>query len=1170
MFAICLFEQVSVCTEIPLDAKATDVMTNDSFTSKINVSERTSVASSELLYQALNGVTTAIYIKDCDQRLVFVNDACCRLFNQSRSELLQKGEADILPSAIASQLHIQDEQTLRGNSQCSTPKTIALEHPNGGYQAVTRHTEVSTDGTTILCYLDVESNASLLEDNTVPQVSLWQIPQLNTLLANVPAAIYQLYRYANGKLQFTFVSPGAYEIFGVSPEAIEADTSHVLAQIHPLDRSEFDQTLNLSAESLEFWFWEGRYYRANGKTGWLQTAARPRCLPDGSTVWNGLLMNITDRKQVEAATIEQAVMEQALADNEIRFRTITRTIPGALIQLRVRNGEYYVDFVSDRIRDIFGLAPETVMGNATTFLERIHPMDTQRFQETVQRAVMEGSPWQFEGRVFIPTQETRWWRIDSMPLPQNHDGITFCGVMLDVTASKMIEEAYRENERQLRLALNVSGMGFWTWDMATDQMVWKTEPGTLFDNTAITYCNTFETYLQNVHLEDRPTVKMAISQALKAGQDYQIEYRLLLGDLDICWVCERGGLWRDPDGFVLGLMGTVVDITNRKDANAALRDSEERNRTLINNIPGAVYRRKADEKWTLLFQSDAILEILGYPPGHPIYQEDWKLIHPGDRVRVKEEIVEAISQKHSFESEYRILHADGTVRWIVETGQPVLDSAGTVQFIDGVLTDITRRKESENRSQELARRESLINRISTQIRDSLELIPILQTTVQAVRCQLETDRVVVYRCESNQTGEIVVEDFHPEWPSVLHKVDVGCCFIEKLPTQAATTTTLAIDNIYDGNLNDRTIQYLEDLQVKGILVAPIFLKKKRWGVLMAHECKAPRSWKSHEIELMTALSGQAGLAIGQADLYRQATENAAHARQQAKDLEAALIELQQTQAKLVQTEKMSSLGQLVAGVAHEINNPVSFIDGNILHASEYTQDLLKLTAHYRAMYPHPPETLARLIEEVDLDFLAQDFPKLLESMRIGAERIKKIVTSLRTFSRMDEAEIKAVNIHDGLDSTVMILQHRLKSNGDRPHIRLSRRYGQLPLVECYAGKLNQVFMNLISNAVDAIEEHIDSDQFTQPPEISITTQYLPSDKAQITIADNGPGISPENRKRIFEPFYTTKPVGKGTGIGLSISYQIVTESHLGTLECDSELGEGTQFHITIPVQQGIT
>ncbi|MBD2501099.1 ATP-binding protein [Anabaena azotica] len=281
--------------------------------------------------------------------------------------------------------------------------------------------------------------------------------------------------------------------------------------------------------------------------------------------------------------------------------------------------------------------------------------------------------------------------------------------------------------------------------------------------------------------------------------------------------------------------------------------------------------------------------------------------------------------------------------------------------------------------------------------------------------------------------------------------------------------------------------------------------------------------------------------------------------------EAGFRDLQNNYTQLLQNEKMAALGQLVAGIAHEVNNPINFIAGNLFHAIDYSQQLLQLINLYQHHYPHPVAEIKTAIAESELDFISSDLPTLLNSMQSGCDRITQIVRSLRNFSRLDESERKPVDIHEGIDSTLVILQSRLKNQKTQHNISVIKEYGNLPLVNCYAGLLNQVFMNLLSNAIDALEDSTFHNETNRNPQITIRTKVTDDQQVIIGIADNGMGIPEDVKRRMFDPFFTTKPVGKGTGLGLSICYQIITEKHRGQINCISTLGQGSEFIINIPL-----
>ena len=468
------------------------------------------------------------------------------------------------------------------------------------------------------------------------------------------------------------------------------------------------------------------------------------------------------------------------------------------------------------------------------------------------------------------------------------------------------------------------------------------------------------------------------------------------------------------------------------------------------------------------------------------------------------------------------------------------------------------------------RRKSLLFSLAGQIRNTLDLDTILSTAVREIRSLLHIDRCYYIWCAVENTMTVLAvthEDTIEGLSSWLG--DLPANEEARLSQHIIQLESVRIDDVTHEDPDTQSI--LQSMGIVSQLVLPLGTRAGQFGAIVCAHGSEARTWTNGEVELLLAAVDQLAIAIDQAELYAKTCAAALAAQTQAQQLQDAMQNLKQTEAQLVQNEKMSSLGQMVAGIAHEINNPVNFISGNLTHASTYITDLLNLVQLYQDHFPDPGDELEEEIEAIELEFIQEDLPKLLESMRMGADRIREIVLSLRNFSRLDEAEMKPVKLEEGIDSTLLILQSRLKGKNGRA-IEVIKRYADLPPVDCYPGSLNQVFMNLLANAIDAEDELREAED--RHPSITITTEPICSnpdleapDRVRITIADNGSGIPHSIVKQLFDPFFTTKPVGKGTGLGLSISYQIVVDQHGGKLWCESEVGRGTSFFVEIPVRQ---
>ena len=596
------------------------------------------------------------------------------------------------------------------------------------------------------------------------------------------------------------------------------------------------------------------------------------------------------------------------------------------------------------------------------------------------------------------------------------------------------------------------------------------------------------------------------------------------------------------------------------------------------------------------------------------------ITHPDD-LSVDREYLRSllVGEIETYSLEKRYQRQDGESIWVEITASLVHTPQDEPKYFLCVVQDISARKtaeaavrDSEAQLRNRAQREELLNRLSNQIRNSLDLNTILETVVQEIRELLQIDRCQFawyYPHERRAYWEVVEEARSLDLPSRTGRYPAE--LIGPLNQKLLNLEIFQVDDVE--KISDAILQsFMRSLCCTSVLSLPMQTPSGTIGAINCIHSSSARPWTACEVELLNAVKAQLLIAIKQAELYAASRRATRVAQEKATQLEKALYDLQRTQAQLIQSEKMSSLGQLVAGVAHEINNPVNFIYGNLIHAQGYFQDLLALVEFYRTAIPYPPVFIQEHIEAIDLDFLITDLTQLQESMKVGAERIREIVRSLRTFSRLDESESKQVDIHSGLESTLMILQSRLKAKPGYPAISVIEEYGNLPLVECYPGQLNQVFMNLLSNAIDALEEKIRNLQSQAKgirsqtdshfdATITITTGVMVKENSEdgeidigkaeengtiihpltssqfhlltispthvfIRITDNGTGMTQKTKQQLFDPFFTTKPVGKGTGLGLAISYQIVVEKHGGQLRCNSALGQGTEFVVEIPIR----
>lgn len=696
----------------------------------------------------------------------------------------------------------------------------------------------------------------------------------------------------------------------------------------------------------------------------------------------------------------------------------------------------------------------------------------------------------------------------------------------------------------------------------------------------------------NITHPDDAAADFNLYQELLRGSisSYQMEKRYFHKNGNLVWGRLSVSLVRQDEDSPLFTVSMVEDITVTKKTEAKLLRISK----AVKNASDAI--AIAD---TLLvhftYLNPAFCHMFGYTLEQLNAAGGFSILFPDSRI-VHDVLAIAVSGQ-SWQGEVEMVTRSRLRKQIALRIDAIKDVKGEVVGTLAIHTDITERKQAEAALRRSYERAELLKQITSEIRSSLDPQHIFQTTVTQLGEALSVNRCMIflYQGVPQPNLSLVAEYIEPGYSSI----EPFAVPVEGNPHSQqvlASDRAIASTNVYAEPLLESVIDLCHEMDIKSMLAVRTSYQGEPNGLLGLHQCDAYRYWTSSEIELLEAVAAQVGIALAHARLLEKEKSTAAQLAQQNKalqlsnslantkaaELEQALQDLQQTQAQLVQTEKMSTLGQLLAGVAHEINNPVSFITVNINYACDYIQDLLRAVNLYQQHYPKPAEDIEHELRSIDLEFIIKDLPKLLSSMKVGADRINQIVLSLRNFSRHDEFAMKSVDIHEGIDNTLMILRHRLKAKGGTPEIEVIKKYGTLPLVECYSGQLNQVFMNLISNAIDAVASRFTDDALesqkweekekdSQPdigtkPMVEICTEAKDNNWAIIRIKDNGPGMTEEVKQKLFNPFFTTKPAGKGTGLGLSISYQIVVEKHEGNLQCVSAPGQGTEFIIEIPIR----